>query len=373
MKKSVVIYGVKTFPSQGGTDRVAENLALQLKGKYNITLYCYKSPLAQNHIDGIRVVQFTPWMKGAMGVFIYFFVSAVYLLFEKKVDLVHAHKTDGAFFIPLLRLRFKVISTSHEAPYKRDKWNWFIKLYFELAERMFVKLSNISTCVSKPLTQYYERKYHKKVHFIPNGINNVEQKNYDSTLATTFLPKGASLDKDFILFSARRLMATKGCHTMLEALHKVHYAGQVFIAGELHANDPYLRKLKRLSFGLNVHFLGFVSPLPPLFALIHQAQLFIFPSETEGMSIMLLEVASVGVPIIASDIPENTQVFNDSEVLYFKTKNPNDLAGNIRFALAHPKNMHRLGHNAQQKVVTDYLWSSLALSYSLVYEEAMMI
>jgi hypothetical protein len=82
MKRRIVFYGVKSFPSRGGTDRVAENLIIQLKDLYDITLYCYGDKLAQHYIPGIKVVEFTPLLKGASGAFIYFFISAIYLLFE---------------------------------------------------------------------------------------------------------------------------------------------------------------------------------------------------------------------------------------------------------------------------------------------------
>jgi glycosyltransferase involved in cell wall biosynthesis len=369
--KRIIVYGVKTFPSQGGTDRVAENLILQLKDRFEITLYCYKDPEAGRHISGIEVIQMNPLIKGAPGAFLYFLRSALHMLFTRKADLVHVHKTDAAFFIPLLRLRYKVIATSHEAPYKRDKWNRFIKMYFHLVERIFIQTSNLCTCISQPLTEYYEKKYGKKVKFIPNGINPIAAESFDFQRAVTFLPAGASLDKPYILFSARRIMGTKGCHTMLEALRKLGYAGQIFIAGELTHNSEYLAELKRLGATLNVHYLGFVNPLRTLLAFVKNAELFIFPSETEGMSIMLLEVASAGTPIIASDIPENTQVFAEGEVLYFKVSDSTDLAEKIQYALSHKEEMAGYGKRCQQKVYKDYVWHNIASEYADVYKTLM--
>jgi glycosyltransferase involved in cell wall biosynthesis len=82
---------------------------------------------------------------------------------------------------------------------------------------------------------------------------------------------------------------------------------------------------------------------------------------------MLLEVASVGRPIIASDIPENLQVFSSEEVLYFKSKDSDDLAAKIQFALDYPKEMENLGKNCQKKVYSDYLWLNIARSYEQLY------
>ena len=54
---------------------------------------------------------------------------------------------------------------------------------------------------------------------------------------------------------------------------------------------------------------------------------------------MLLEAASTGTPIICSDIPENTQVFEEHEVLYFKDKDDNDLAKKLQWALKNEEEM----------------------------------
>jgi len=367
MKKKIVFFGIKTFPSQGGTDRVAENIIYQLRNTFDITLYCFKDEnQAPNRFDGIEVIEFKRRAGGALGVFIYFFESAMHLFF-RKADLVHVHKTEATFFVPLLRLRHKVVSTSHEAQYKSDKWGWFAKRYFHFVEWLFIRASNQCTTISQPLSKYYEAKYGKPVRFIPNGINIAVPETFDIPRMSGFIPKEASIEKPFILFSARRLMGIKGCHTMLEALKQIDYRGQVFITGELNESDPYLQKIKQLAIGLDVHFLGFVNPLNALLPLVDRAELFIFPSETEGMSIMLLEVASVGKPIIASDIPENKQVFSDDEVLYFKTKDVNDLAVKIKFALLNKPEMTKIGLKGQHKVYSDYEWSRVAKIYEDCY------
>jgi glycosyltransferase involved in cell wall biosynthesis len=365
----IAFFGVKTFPSRGGTDRVAENIINTLKDKYRITVYCLNDPIAVTYMPGVKVIPFRRWLPGGAGVFLYFFLSALHLFILGNVDLVHIHKTESTFFAPLLRVRYKIVSTSHEAQYKSDKWNRFARIFFYLVERMFVYSSHICTCISQPLTDYYATRYRRNVRFIANGINPVNESMIDSSEARAYIPTGADLDRPFVLFAARRLMKIKGCHLMLEALHKVGYTGQVFITGELHTNGEYWDNLQKLSFGLNVHYLGFVNWLPALLGLVSKAELFIFPSETEGMSIMLLEVASVGTPIIASDIPENKQVFHADEVMYFRSMDSEDLAMKLDFALANPVSSKEFGIRARERVNADYVWSKIATQYAHVYNE----
>ena len=366
MKQRIIIYGVNYFPPKGGTSRVVENLIIQLKADYDITICCYRNNQAKTHLSGVRVIEFTQWARGSIGSLLYFFLSALHLLFFEKAALVHAHKTDCAFFIPLLRLRFKVVATSHEAPYKRDKWNKLQRLYFHISERIFVLSANICTCISRPLAAYYHQKYKRQVTFIPNGINLTEKKSFDPVKAASFLPQGADINKPFILFSARRLMATKGCHTMLSALKLTGFNGQIFIAGELDGS-AYIKRLRELSAGMQVFFIGFVEPLSALLALIDASKIFVFPSETEGMSVMLLEVASAGKPVIASDIPENKQLFSDNEVLYFQSQNASELAEKIKYALSNNAEMVLLGANAQKLVFSNYLWSDISKEYARIY------
>ena len=123
MKKKyrVLFFGIKTFPSKGGTDRVAENLIRYLKEDFDITLFCFKEPDEIPPVSDIRIIRFKPLLKGSPGVLLYFIRSAFQAM-RMNFDLIHIHKTECAFFIPLLRLRYKVIATSHEAPYLRDKW-----------------------------------------------------------------------------------------------------------------------------------------------------------------------------------------------------------------------------------------------------------
>ena len=70
-----------------------------------------------------------------------------------------------------------------------------------------------------------------------------------------------------------------------------------------------------------------------------------------------------------SDIPENLQVFSGDEVLYFRSKDSNDLAEKIKFALEHPDAMVTLGKNCQKKVYSDYLWLNIACLYERLYND----
>ncbi len=368
MQKSTIIYfGIKDFPSRGGTSRVAENIIRNLCSEFEFVVYCYKHPSAENNIPGVKVIQFPEIKIKGLGVFLYFFISALHILFfQKKIALIHAHKTDCAFFVPFLRIKHKVILTSHEAPYKRDKWGIIGKSYFKLMELIFIKSGAAITSISKPLAEYYFKTYNREVVYIPNGIDigMPMQKEVADSLLERY-----NVNKTFIFFAARRLMFSKGIHTYLRAVRKLSDQMDFIYAGEIYHAAPQLIEILESSSAPNIKHIGFIEDLQVLLAVVEKSKLFVFPSETEGMSIMLLEVVSTKTPVICSDIPENTAVFDEFEVLYFKNKDASDLQNKIEWALANPEIMNQKAMLAFEKVKNVYSWNQISEHYKMLYNQ----
>jgi glycosyltransferase involved in cell wall biosynthesis len=368
-KKRIVFFGIKYFPSKGGTSRVAENLMKLLSKNFNILIFCYQDPEAKDNIPGVKVIEKPELPFGAFGVFIYYTICTFHILLfvKNKNTIIHAHKTDCAFFVPILRLKFKVILTSHEAPYKRDKWSFIGRLYFHFMERVYIYSGAKLTSISKDLADYYERRYKKrKIVYIPNGIS--DDIRIDYTGSKNILEK-YNITDNYIMFAARRIMSTKGAHTMLEALSKIDYKNSIVIAGDISHASEYVSGLKDKYKGLNIIFVGYISSLPNLLGLIQNSSLFIFPSESEGMSIMLLEAASIKTKIICSDIPENKTVFPNNEVLYFKNKDAKDLSDKINWAIQNSVDMEILSKKTADFVIENYSWKSIVKEYEKLYLE----
>ena len=232
-----------------------------------------------------------------------------------------------------------------------------------------MKFKGIKTAISEPLCDFYKEKYNVDVKYIPNGITLSEQKA--KTGIERFWPENVPVDSPFVLFAGRRIMNIKGLHTMLKAYKKINYKGHIFVAGDLNFNPSYIKEVKTLSEDLNVHFLGYVNPLPVLLDLVNKCEYFVFPSEIEGMSMMLLEVASTGKSIVASNIPENTQIFDENDVIYFKNKDVNNLAEKLLWVENNKSEFTALGLNAMTKVTTKYTWDRITLEYISLYKNSL--
>ncbi|SDD92595.1 Glycosyltransferase involved in cell wall bisynthesis [Pricia antarctica] len=367
-KKNIAFFGIKYFPPVGGTSRVAENLIRHLKNNYNITLYCYKNELAKNHIKGVKTIEFPKLSLGSFGVFLYFFICYCHIRLRGNYDIIHAHKIDSFFFLEGLSKKAKVIATAHGVPYKDGVWGGVAKSFFKANEMRFLKFKGIKTAISEPLCDFYKDKYNVDVKYIPNGITLIEHKT--KTEIVRFWPENVPSDSPFVLFAGRRIMRIKGLHTMLKAYKKIDYKGHIFVAGDLDFSPSYIKEVKSLSKGLNIHFLGYVNSLPTLLELVNKSEYFVFPSEIEGMSMMLLEVASTGTPILASDIPANTKIFTKSDLLFFKNRNVDDLAEKLLWIENNKLAFKIFGERARTKVATKYTWDKITHEYIALYESA---
>lgn len=368
-KIKLLFFGIKYFPSRGGTSRVAENLIRQMKDEFDITIFCYKNRLSQQYIDGVKVIEFYPIFKGSIGAFFYFLRSAFYLLLFCKPDIIHVHKIDACLFIPWFYKKAKVIATSHESPYMRDKWSLLEKKFFKFSEQIYIRSSATLTSISKPLTETYESEYGRKVKYIPNGISISPA--YNDKKAKNFLSRLNLNPGNYIFFAARRIMKTKGLHTLLKALSQLNYQGNVLVAGDLEHASGYIKELKTKYAHLHVIYPGYIGELPLLLSLIKQSRLFVFPSETEGMSIMLLEAATTLTPIICSDIKENKEIFNDNHVTYFRNKDAADLAHKILSAHNNNKTLNLKAENALNHIENHYSWDKIAKEYVNLYASLM--
>lgn len=366
-KPRVAVIGLKGLPAYGGAAAVGENIIDNLKDQYNFTVFSVSSHTKQKTgtFNGYKQIVLKKFPLSKLNVIYYNIASSIIALF-KSYDFVHVHHTDIAAVLIILRIKYRVIITSHGSQYQRIginfKYSRFESKLLLLSEKYFLKLANIITCVSKSLSSDLEKRYDRKIHYIPNGFIPIEKYKIESYMDKINY-------KDFILFAAGRIIPTKGCHIFLEALHQIQYKKNVVVVGDLDQVPEYKNRILHLSNGLNVHFTGLIKEKEHLFSIVKKASLFVFPSSLETMSMMLLEVASLGCPIISSDIKANIDVFNDEEVTLFNVDNVSDLASKLLYYLHNKNECDNKAIKAYNKLKTFYRWSYISNKYNQLYNQ----
>jgi glycosyltransferase involved in cell wall biosynthesis len=322
----VIVMGTRGIPHiPGGVETHCEHLYPHMleDGANSITVICRSAYVVDKDIkeySGIKLKAIYSPKSKSLEAIVHTFLAVGYAAF-KRPDVVHIHAIGPNLMTGLARLfNLKVVMTHHGPDYQRMKWNGLAKFFLKKGEWMGVKFSNKVIVISQEIRDLIAGLYDRKDSvLIPNGVNKPE------ISSNTDYIESIGLIKDRYIFTLARFVPEKGFDYMIRAYAKssISKRYKLVIAGDADHESEYSIALKTLAKENNVILPGFVKG-EKLNQLFSNAALFIIPSFYEGLPIALLEAMSYGLPIMASDIPANTQVNLPSEC-YFKVGNEDEL------------------------------------------------
>lgn len=213
-------------------------------------------------------------------------------------DIVHVHSSHCLLRILLAAQlkKIKVIYTRHnERVHHSFKW----RCIYLLAKLTLYKMIFVAEKARvNYLRQYPSFKHHSKT--ILNGV----------------LPMTLTKSKSnyFRLSHVGRFVPLKAQHYLIEAVAKVpvgiqeHLALSFFGTGEL--MEANMKLAKEIIPNVNVNFKGFVTNRNDIY---EQADILVVTSETEGLSLAILEALASGTPTIASNVGGNPELVHHEQ------------------------------------------------------------
>jgi glycosyltransferase involved in cell wall biosynthesis len=366
-KLRVAYLGIKGLPARGGAERVVESLVAQMPGLgVAPTVYCDAAYTpADFRLPDVTLVRL-PAMRGKYSRQTSLNLSsAIHALWRGKYDAIHLHNVEASFVLPVLRVRYPLIATSHGSAYWRDKWGWFAKQILRAMEIPFARFSNLATSVSQNDARALESKFNRRVAHIPNGVARSPQCNL--TRAQIILEQHDLARGQFAIFVAGRIEPTKGAHLAIEAINRLSNDFKLLVVGDPNHVPSYAAHLHQIACA-RVRFEALIEDQATLFGVMACATCLIFPSRVEAMAMVLLEAASLGVPIICSNIEENRLVMLD-DALYFESENVESLVCQLERGLANRETLRVMGRAAQARIQTDYAWDVIAQRYAQLYRD----
>jgi glycosyltransferase involved in cell wall biosynthesis len=214
--------------------------------------------------------------------------------------------------------------------------------------------------VSKNLKKHALKKHKRETTYIPNGVNKALELEVK-------LIKKWGLSKDNYIFAATRLIPHKGIHYLIKAFNNINTDKKLVIAGDSSYTDDYVKYLKEISRNnKNIVFTGNQTG-DILYELFSNAYLFVQPSESEGLSFALLEGMSYG-PVLASDIPENTEAVGDAGFT-FKSKDVKDLEDKLKYLFSNREKVKEVKARGRKKVDLNYNWEDITDNVLSIYKE----
>lgn len=224
-------------------------------------------------------------------------------------------------------------------------------LYF-LIEKLLLPLCDKIIFSSRTIQSFFPELKNKSV-YIPNGIDLSKFKPSNIKKSST----------KFYIVSQSRLSQEKNLELLIKA---VSYLPRQNIILMIIGTGPLKYQLEQIAqkHGVNLKILEKV-PNDEMPDKYRQSDIYVHPSLTEGSPKSLIEAAACGCCILASDIPQNREILNDSAI-YFNPKT-DDLKEKLRNLYLNKALRTSLGKKANFKVI-----SRFDINFLLVKESEML-
>jgi glycosyltransferase involved in cell wall biosynthesis len=373
----IAFIGQKGIPAKfGGVERYIEELAVKMaENGHEVFVYARHNYTDRNLkiYRGVKLIHLPSIGTKNLDAISHTFLATIHSLFQKfgVIHYVSIGPTSLSWIVKLFKRKTVLVSTFQCQDYYHQKWGILARLYLRLGEHITCRVPNKTITVSRILKKYAEKRYQKPFEYIPNGAE------------LKFNPKTDKLadwnlkDKRYIL-SVSRLIKHKGIHYLIEAFRKLEDTNKLpnnfklVIAGDGFHTQDYVKYLKTLADKRdNIIFTGNQTD-EALEQLYSHAYLFVQPSESEGLSLSLLEAMGYGLAPLVSDIPENLEVINGYGCS-FKSKDIADLETKLAYLMNRPEEVEEMGRNAKQEIERNYSWSSIAEKTLGVYRSIMAL
>lgn len=359
----IAFIGQKGIPAKiGGVERHVEELAVRLAGKgHDVFVYVRNNYTDGNmrEYKGVKLVRLPSIATKHLDAISHTFLATIHSFFG-NYDIIHYQGIGPgslSFLVKIFSPKTSLVATYHCQDYFHQKWGLLAQAYLKFGEFVISTVPDKTIAVSNNLKSFLEKKFKKEVSMIPNGFAT-----FEGALGRESLEKWGLESGEYIL-SVSRLIRHKGIHYLIEAFKKIKKEGRnknkkLVIAGEGAFTDDYVLELKKMGAGdEDIVFTGHVSG-KPLGEIISNAYLFVHPSESEGLSITLLEAMGYGKAVLASDIPENLEAQRGTG-FNFKSGNVEDLSRQLSFLVSDAESVRTAGMAAKRVAEEIYDWDRI--------------
>lgn len=276
-----------------GAEIMCENLCVALKkaGETVIAVSLYSEQTAITERlgkNGIRIV----FLEKKPGFDPTIFVKLVKLFKEERPDVVHTHIYASKYALPaavMVGVKRRVHTVHNMAQKEQGSLGRKINTF------MYRHCDVVPVALSKEVRNSISRVYKiplKKIPVIYNGID-----------LTKCIPKDSyDVDEKYKILHIGRFNGQKNHRMLIEAFNefiKGYPNSELTLIGGGELEIEIKRLVKSLGLTDKVKFEGVTSDVFPY---LHKADVFVLPSNYEGMPMALIEAMGTGLPIIATDV-----------------------------------------------------------------------
>jgi len=313
-------------PEQGGSQRHIYEIASRLKAD----LLTQKGSSYKGKKIEIPVLNKSTFLRN-ISFMIFSFPAILALIFKKRHDIIHLHENFLYFYIPLLSLRYKVVTTVHGCKGFKFFDNKLLWQVYKSALKFSNRIIAVSMEDEKILKHYF-----RKVVYIPNGVDNSLYRNK------------IKVEKKIIFIG--RIHAQKGIYYLLKAFEEIkdklsEFKLEIIGKGE----KEYETKLKEEFNDKRLIWRGFISDRKVIAESLQSAYMICLPSLWEGLPLTLFEALASSRPVIASNLDVfRTIVQNNKSAVLFEPENVKELENAILYLAKNKKIAKKIGEEGKK-------------------------
>lgn len=262
-------------------------------------------------------------------------------------DLVYAHFCHTAF----LRNYW---SSTKPAGRARRIARWLDHKLHAMLERVTYRKAKAiaipSQGLGREMRSIYAAETDGKVTVISNPVDTARMaRPADFDPATVRSQFGFAADDFVMTFVALGHYERKGLPLLLEAMARLQdpRVKLLVVGGQPGVIQDYTARAEALGIKGQIAFTGFQKDVRPY---LWASDVFAFPSYYEVFSLVTLEAAAAGLPLVVSHLNGVEEMLVDGENGWYVERDPADIAEKIRYCAAHPEEVRRAGQAAVESV-----------------------
>lgn len=359
----VAIAGTRGVPaSYGGFETFAEELGRRLVDRgHRVTVYGrvpYVGAARRTHL-GIEVVP-VPSPRGKHVETPLHTLLTARVAARARHDVVVLCNAANAFAVPLLRRGgAKVVVNVDGLDRLRRKWGVLGRLWYEVGERLALRLPDRALADADVIAQAYARRHGRALPVIPYGGDRAAPSDTDARDLEAW-----GLTPGRYVLAVGRLEPENNALLLAEAWTRARLDAPLVIVGDAPYADEYKRRVREAA-GPAVRLVGGVYDRPYLSLQAHAA-CYVAAGEVGGTHPALLEAMALGGVVVANDVPEHREVLGEAGLYY------DDAAGFVaaaRQVLDDPALAARLRVAARARVAERYRWDDVTDAYEDLFRE----
>lgn len=358
-KKRILIFSTAYFPLVGGAEVAVQEITDRLSDiQFDLITARFKKDLPKTEKIGNVSVYRLGFGLPLLDKLLLPFSGAIFALNLNKKNhydffwcVMATFASGGAYIANWFQKSVPIILTLQEGDSESHlRFRWFGLI--DLSWRLALKRTDILTVISNYLAERARRLGYKgKIEVIPNGVDinkfeSVQHQMLDKSVTT--------------LITTSRLVEKNGVGDIIDALEYLPENVSLKILGIGPLEQKLKQEVRSKKLEGRVKFLGLIPPekIPEY---LHNADIFIRPSLSEGMGNSFIEAMAAGLPVIATPVGGIVDFLHDGETgLFCEVNNPRSIAGQVKKLIDNPELKNKLIETASRMVKEKYDWDLVA-------------